>query len=217
MTPQEDFQLAIRTITEAFKNLMAVLERLRPPEPAPITRRTIDLGDGVTATLVLVPPGKFMMGSPEDEPGRVSDEPLREVEIKDAYWIWETPMTQEQYLAIVGNNPSHFRGEENLPVECVSWFDCVAACQRLTERTAGQYPDMGAFTLPTEALWEYACRAGTTGPVNVKGAKLGDVAWYAENSGNKTHPVGLKLPNAFGLYDMQGNVCVWCADEYRQG
>lgn len=216
MTPQENFQAALRAINEAFQNLMGALEHLRPPEPAPITKRVIDLGNGVTGTFVLVPAGKFMMGSPEDEPGRVSDEPLREVEIKDAYWIWETPMTQEQYLAIMGNNPSHFKGEENLPVECVSWFDSVAACQRLTERIAGQYPDMGPFTLPTEALWEYACRAGTTGPVNVKGAKLGDVAWYAENSGNKTHPVGLKLPNALGLYDMQGNVCEWCSDEYRQ-
>jgi formylglycine-generating enzyme required for sulfatase activity len=172
----------------------------------------LDLGKGVTATLIQVPAGKFLMGSPESEPGRWKDEIQREVEIAEPYWCWETPTTQEQFHAVMGTDPSAFKGPKR-PVECVSWFDCVAFCDALTRLMAGQFDDL-EFGLPTEEQWEYACRAGTTGPLNVEGATLDQIAWFTDNSGGQTHDVGLKLPNAWGFYDMLGNVCEWCADEW---
>jgi len=118
-------------------------------------------------------------------------------------------VTQEQYQAVVGGNPSNFKGPQN-PVEAVSWDDAVAFCQAMSRKT-GQ-----TVRLPTEAQWEYACRAGSTTRFCFGDADsgLGAYAWYTENSGNQTHPVGQKKPNDFGLYDMHGNVWEWCADWY---
>lgn len=167
----------------------------------------IQLGEGVTATLILVKPGKYTMGSPTDEPGRWNDETQREVEITEEFWMWETPVTQAQWRAVMGTNPSHFNGDD-LPVECVSWDDCTAYCAKLSELIAQQHPGAEVM-LPSEEEWEYACRAGTSGPINVAGATLDDVAWYGNNSGGTTHPVKQKKPNAWGLFDMLGNVCEW--------
>jgi formylglycine-generating enzyme required for sulfatase activity len=123
-------------------------------------------------------------------------------------------VTQAQWEAVIRNNPSGFKGAD-LPVEQVSWDDAMAFCRRLTERerAAGRLPDGYVYTLPTEAQWEYACRAGTTGPYAGDG-NLDDMGWYSQNSGNTTHPVGQKRPNAWGLYDMHGNVWEWCRDWY---
>lgn len=178
-----------------------------------LPRRMLDLGHGATATLIQVPPGNFLMGSPVEEVGRWEDETQHEVEIPDAYWVWETPTTQAQWRAVMGTDPSEFKGPDR-PVECVSWFDCVEFCKAMTKLMAGQFPDMDDFELPTEALWEYFCRAGTTGPLNVEGATLDQVAWFADNSEGQTHPVKLKLPNRWGFFDTLGNVCEWCQDEW---
>jgi formylglycine-generating enzyme required for sulfatase activity len=136
------------------------------------------------------------------------------VAISKGFWLGKTPVTQGQYQAVMGDNPSRYvKAGLDAPVEMVSWHDAMKFCQKLTEReqAAGRLPQGYAYTLPTEAQWEYACRAGTT---EVRYGNLDDIAWYAGNSGNSTHPVGQKKPNAFGLYDMIGNVSQWCSDWY---
>ena len=128
------------------------------------------------------------------------------------YWLGKTEVTQGQWEALMGSNPSNFKGADG-PVEQVSWEDAMQFCRKLTERerAAGRLPEGYEYMLPTEAQWEYACRAGTTGPFAGSGS-LEAMGWYTDNSGNTTHPVRQKQANAWGLYDMQGNVWQWCRD-----
>ena len=171
--------------------------------------------------LVWIPPGAFTLGSPTNEVGRSSIEgPQATVTISRGFWMGKYEVTQGDYLSVVGSNPSLFTGDLTLPVEQVDWNDATNYCARLTTqaRAAGRIPTNSVYRLPTEAEWEYACRAGTTtrfyygddpGYTN-----LTDYAWYFENSGNETSPPGQLLPNAWGLYDMAGNVAEWCRDRY---
>jgi formylglycine-generating enzyme required for sulfatase activity len=134
------------------------------------------------------------------------------VTLTQPFWLGRTEVTQAQWVAVMGSNPSEFKGE-SLPVENMSWDDAMEFCRKLTaqEKQAGRLPAGYAFTLPTEAQWEYACRAGTTGDY------AGDpdaMAWYNNNSGGTTHPIGTKQANAWGLADMHGNVFEWCRDWY---
>jgi len=145
-----------------------------------------------------------------------SDEsPAHEVTLTKPYYVGKHEVTQEQYAAVMGTNPSNFKGA-NLPVETVSWDEATEFCKKVSEATGL------TVRLPTEAEWEYACRAGT-GTAYCSGdeeADLGRVGWYGANSNGTTHPVGQKEPNAWGVYDMHGNVWEWCADwyeEYRPG
>jgi len=174
---------------------------------------TLDLG-GATMKLVLIRPGKFMMGSPAAEKDRNKGEVQHEVTLSKPFYVGVTQVTQAQYQAVMGTNPSNFKGETN-PVEQVSWNDATEFCKKLSEKTRQ------AVRLPTEAEWEYACRAGTTTAFSFgdSDSALGDYAWYSANSNTThpvgpTHPVGLKKPNAWGLYDMHGNAWEWCADWY---
>ncbi|MDA7617961.1 formylglycine-generating enzyme family protein [Verrucomicrobia bacterium] len=162
--------------------------------------------------------GTFVMGSPEDEQHREDDEgPQTTVNITKPFWLGKTEVTQAQWKAVMGNSPSHFKGDD-LPVEMVSWNDAVDFCEKLNEMKRDTLPDGYHYTLPTEAQWEYACRAGTTTRFSYGNdtgySQLGDYAWYDDNSSGKTHPVGEKLPNDWGLHDMHGNVWEWCLDWY---
>jgi len=159
--------------------------------------------------------GSFTMGSPSSEEGRFdSESPQTMVKLTKGYWLGKTQITQAQWEALMGNNPSNFKGVDR-PVEQVSWEDAVQFCRKLTERErqAGRLPEGYEYTLPTAAQWEYACRAGTTGPFAGSG-KLDEVGWYNRNSGGQPHSVGKKRPNAWGCYDMHGNVWEWCHDWY---
>jgi formylglycine-generating enzyme required for sulfatase activity len=244
---------------------------------------SLDLGDGVKMEFVLIPAGKIVMGSPEDEKDRWHDEgPQHEVTIDRPFYMGKYEVTQEQNEKLIKKNPSKFKGARN-PVEMVSWYDAQAFCKKLNEKTGRP------IRLPSEAEWEYACRAGSTTPIHpprerrtntplteeqrcrvaelipklasdefavrdkatrdlialgkgvlpiLEGIKsdnpeiqgrlesvrstfqpstdLGGVAWSEENSDKKTHPVGEKEPNEFGLYDMLGNVWEWVEDDWHK-
>jgi formylglycine-generating enzyme required for sulfatase activity len=165
--------------------------------------------------LVLIPAGTFTMGSSDDEADRGADEsPQTRVTLTEDFYLGATDVTQGQYESVMDANPSDFKSAgRDAPVEEVSWDDATAFCQKLTERerAAGRLPDGHVFKLPTEAQWEYACRAGTTGAYATDPAKS---SWFDRNSGGTTHQVGAKQPNHWGLYDMTGNVYQWCADWY---
>jgi formylglycine-generating enzyme required for sulfatase activity len=184
--------------------------------------KTIDLGDGVKLELVLVPAGMFDMGSPADEPGGQPDEgPQHRVRIGRPFYMGRYEVTQEQWEKAMGANPSHFKGAK-LPVENVSWDDCQEFLKKLNTLVSrpGSLPvgeRAGVIVrLPTEAEWEWACRAGTRTRFccGDDEARLGEYAWCAANEGGTTHPVGGKQPNAWGLYDCHGNVWEWCSDWY---
>lgn len=161
---------------------------------------------------VHIPPGTFMMGSPEEELGRVDNEILHQVRLTKGFFMQTTPVTQKQWNLLVKKNPSKFRDDgDDCPAERVSWHDVQKFIGKMNQRKNAK-----KYRLPTEAEWEYACRAGTDTAYYFgnDADELERYAWYNENSENRTHPVRQLEPNEWGLYDMHGNVWEWCLDLY---
>jgi formylglycine-generating enzyme required for sulfatase activity len=188
----------------------SALENAQPTPPVEHAQREIslDVGGGVKMELVLILPGQFEMGSDDGNP---NVRPVHTVKISRSFYMGKYVVTQTQYEKVMGKNPSHFKGE-NLPVEMVSYIDADEFCKKAS-KLAGK-----PIRLPTEAEWEFACRAGTKTKFNTgeNEAALEQAGWFKGNSEDRTHPVGLKRPNAWGLYDMHGNVWQWCQDWYGE-
>ena len=182
-----------------------------------------EITNSIGMKLVLIPKGTFMMGSPESEEGRGEDETQHGVTISKDYYLGVYEVTQAQYEKVIGKNPSRFQGaivgNENaaLPVEMITWDDAVEFCKKLSdlpeEKKAGC-----EYRLPTEAEWEYACRAGskTAYSFDDEEGLLPEHGWFNRNSSDRIHTVGLLEPNAWGLYDIHGNVWEWCSDWYGE-
>jgi formylglycine-generating enzyme required for sulfatase activity len=178
-----------------------------------------ELTNTIGMKFVYINPGTFMMGSPTDEPGRNSDETRHQVTLTKGYYMQTTEVTQGQWKAVMDNNPSSFSScGDNCPVEKVSWNDVQEFITALNQKEKTD-----VYRLPTEAEWEYAARAGTTsafanGGISETGCdldtKLNAMGWYCGNENSKTHAVAQKQANAWGLYDMHGNVWEWCQDWY---
>jgi formylglycine-generating enzyme required for sulfatase activity len=178
----------------------------QPVEGFPFVQR---LNKEISMAFVWIPPGSFLMGEPGEQV---------EMTLSRGFWMGKHPVTQKQYENLAGENPSHFRksGAE-APVEQLNWNEATAFCRKLQDHL-GEAGNRHECRLPTEAEWEYACRAGSQKNYcfGDDAAKLEEYAWYDKNSGSKTQPVGQKKPNQWGLYDMHGNVWEWCRDWYDQ-
>ncbi len=218
--------------------IATVSAQRRPAQPVP-TPQPSGFTNSIGMEFVKIPAGSFLMGTPDppspncprDDPfternesqeclnawersrPHKSETPQHRVTISQAFYMGKYEVTQEQWYKVMGNNPSYFKSERvggdsrRHPVEQVSWHDAQAFIRRLNEMEPER-----TYRLPTEAEWEYACRAGTTGDY---AGNLDSMEWYRDNSGKRTHPVGQKQPNAFGLYDMHGNVMEWCEDHWH--
>ncbi|OQW92714.1 MAG: hypothetical protein BWK79_14115, partial [Beggiatoa sp. IS2] len=209
------------TIDQTFEFITVIINaygKVLHREPKQARQLIEDLGNGVILEMVYISSGMFLMGSPFGEVGSVNSEKPQHRVTLPSFYIGKYPITQAQWQTVMGNNPSYFKGEQR-PVEQISWRDSVTFCEKLSEHTGKRY------LLPSEAQWEYACRAGTTTPFSCGETITPDLANYnGQDTYRKaplgqyreeTTPVGSFSPNAWGLYDMHGNVWEWCQDAWR--
>jgi len=166
--------------------------------------KTITLPGGVPMEMIWCAPGTFEMGSPRHELGRFENEVRHKVTLTKGFWLGKYEVTQRQWESVMRGNPSRFKSPDN-PVDTVSWLDCEVFVRRVNSVLGG----LARF--PTEAEWEYACRAGSETPVSGCGL-LPRMAWYDKNSDSQSHPVGVNESNAWGFHDMHGNLLEWCSD-----
>jgi formylglycine-generating enzyme required for sulfatase activity len=222
--PNPDFRHDVERLIRGIEDVVSALrsgsgaraqqraEPTAPVEPPKLITNSLGMN------LVLIPAGEFLMGSPDsDADARDNEKPQHRVRITRPFYLGATAVTQGQYRAVTGAIPSHFKGSDDLPVEQVSWEDAQAFCAKLNELEKEQLGG-ARYRLPTEAEWEYACRAGSTTRFCFGDdlARLEEYAWFNGNSDGKTHPAGQKRPNGWGLYDMHGNVWEWCGDGYER-
>jgi len=215
-----------------------------PPELHHPPQSEKEWTNSVGIKLVRIEAGLFLMGTTKDQVDQLirlfpdfpgfkrewldNEQPQHLVKITRPFFLAIHEVTQGQYQAVMNENPSYFKGSDDLPVESVSWWDALVFCNKLSEKekktpfyrvndTEVTIAGGNGYRLPTEAEWEYACRAGSAAlyPFGVAAGNLGDQGWHFYNSENKTHPVGQKRPNVWGLYDMLGNVIEWCQDWYE--
>jgi formylglycine-generating enzyme required for sulfatase activity len=197
------------TVEKRKEPAPTIIPGILAPKPAPqptiVLRAGQEITNSIGMKLVLIPAGAFQMGSDAYD----DEKPIHTVRITKGFYMGVHEMTQELYQKVMGTNPSTFKGS-NLPVEQVSWDDAVEFCKKLSQMEGKTY------RLPTEAEWEYACRAGTTTKYSFGDDQfqLSKYAWNRGNSDSKTHPIGTREKNACGLYDMHGNVWEWCQDWY---
>ena len=215
--------------------------KVRYPDPSP-PQTAREWTNTIGMKFVRIEAGEFLMGTTKDHAEQLmrlfpdskradfdDEQPQHSVKISQAFFLGIHEVTQGQYQAVMGENPSIFKGSDDLPVEKVPWLDAVGFCNKLSERenrkpfyrmNGREVTVVGGngYRLPTEAEWEYACRANsaTLYPFGDDAGKLGEHAWHDGNADSTTHPVGQKPPNAWGLYDMLGNVWEWCADGYDE-
>jgi formylglycine-generating enzyme required for sulfatase activity len=212
---QGDFEQQVaqvrKIINRAYDNFMKVGLESDGSEKLTLKTNVLDMEtytNSIGMEFVLIPAGEFQMGS---NWGYDAEKPVHSVYISRPFYIGRYEVTQSQWQAVMGTNPSQFKGGDH-PVENVSWIDVQQFVNKLNARER-----TGGYRLPTEAEWEYACRAKTMTPFNTGRSVELDLAragWYGSNSGGQTHPVGQKEPNAWGVYDMHGNVWEWCHDWY---
>jgi formylglycine-generating enzyme required for sulfatase activity len=201
---------------KGFGNPILISIQAHPEVSAKFWRARLKISDSKPvgpSGFVWIPPGTFTMGSPITEAERGGDEVQHLVTLTRGFWLSDHEVTQGEFESVMGSNPSWHKGDSNRPVEKVTWESAILYCQKLTERdrAVGRITSQQSYRLPTEAEWEYAARAGSTG---VRYGNLDDIGWYLGNSGLGPHPVKQKSPNAWGLYDMLGNVWEWCSDHW---
>ncbi len=199
----------MKTMLSLTLLLFHVILTTTAQDTKPAKEVAVELGKGIMLELVLVPAGQFIMGSPLTEPDREDDENQNKVVITKPFYLGKFEVTQEQWMVVMGKNPSNTKGEK-LPVTNVSWDDCQEFINKLNSMNKGR------FRLPSEAEWEYACRAGSTTTFSFGDKITPKDANFSRSKLNKTTPVGSYKPNAFGLYDMHGNVVEWCNDWYAK-
>ena len=204
--PQEKEEPAVEKVTSVSNEKDITKEPTKKESSG--KEEVTDLGKDVKLEMILIPAGKFVMGSPESEKGRSKGETQHEVTFTKAFYMGKYEVTQEQWESVMGNNPSIKIKGARLPVTNVSWNDCQDFIKKLNAKTNGGY------RLPTEAEWEYACRAGTTTKYSVGDKITPKDANYRDSKIGEPVAVGSYKPNAFGLYDMHGNVWEWCEDWY---
>ena len=211
-----------QVLVQRIDQHLGLVERLLAEAEAANALALSSFTNNLGMKMMLCPPGEFLMGSPEDEEGHDDSEKLVLVRISRHFWLAQTAVTREQWQALMGNYSSEFNGNKHLPVEQVSWNDAEDFCEKLNTMTT--LPSGYRYALPTEAEWEYACRAGTATPfhfgstLNGKKANCdGSYPYGTKEQGpnlGQTTMVGNYTPNTWGLHDMHGNVWEWCADWY---